>query len=67
MERVAALIDGLDLSAPEKAVLQARFGIPDGKPKTLEEICQHFNLTREQVRALEAPVLRQLRRPPNPP
>ena len=40
-----------------------RFGLKDGKPRTLEEVGQHFNVTRERIRQIEAKALRKLRHP----
>lgn len=51
------------LSPRERDVLRLRFGIDDGRPRTLEEVAQLFGVTRERVRQLEAKALRKLRRP----
>ena len=51
------------LSEREKRVLVLRFGLDDGQPKTLEDIGQEFNVTRERIRQIEAKALRKLRRP----
>ena len=54
----------LDILTPrEKRVLELRFGIEDGKPRTLEEVGQEFNVTRERIRQIEAKALRKLRHP----
>jgi RNA polymerase primary sigma factor len=51
------------LSDREREVLEMRFGLVDGKDHTLEEVGQHFNVTRERVRQIEAKALRKLRHP----
>jgi RNA polymerase primary sigma factor len=51
------------LSERERQVLSHRFGLQDGKAKTLEEIGDKFNVTRERVRQIEAKALRKLRHP----
>jgi RNA polymerase primary sigma factor len=53
----------LTLSEREEKVLRLRFGIGDGYPRTLEEVGQIFNVTRERVRQIEAKALRKLRHP----
>jgi len=56
--------DVLDtLTEREEKVLRLRFGIGDGYPRTLEEVGQIFNVTRERVRQIEAKALRKLRHP----
>ena len=47
----------------ERAILEMRFGLDDGRPKTLEEIGQTFGVTRERIRQIEAKTLRKLRHP----
>ena len=44
-------------------MLIERFGLLDGKPKTLEEVGVHFKVTRERVRQIEAKALRKMRHP----
>jgi RNA polymerase primary sigma factor len=51
------------LSDREREVLEMRFGLLDGKDHTLEEVGQHFNVTRERIRQIEAKALRKLRHP----
>ncbi len=51
------------LSDRERQVLMLRFGLQDGSPRTLEEVGQMFNVTRERVRQIEAKALRKLRHP----
>jgi len=51
------------LSEREQQVLLLRFGLQDGSPRTLEEVGQMFNVTRERVRQIEAKALRKLRHP----
>ena len=51
------------LSPREEKVLRLRFGLEDGKPRTLEEVGKEFNVTRERIRQIEAKALRKLRHP----
>ena len=58
------LIDVLDsLTAREAKVLKLRFGLEDGRARTLEEVGGEFNVTRERIRQIEAKALRKLRHP----
>jgi len=52
-----------ELTKREKKVLQLRFGLKDGHPRTLEEVGREFNVTRERVRQIEGKALRKLRHP----
>lgn len=51
------------LTERERKVLMQRFGLNDGKPKTLEEVGVEFNVTRERIRQIEAKALRKMRHP----
>ena len=51
------------LTEREKRVLKLRFGLEDGKARTLEEVGKSFNVTRERIRQIEAKALRKLRHP----
>jgi RNA polymerase sigma factor (sigma-70 family) len=51
------------LNSREQAVIRMRFGLDDGKPKTLEEIGRRFSVTRERIRQIEARALHKLRQP----
>lgn len=51
------------LSPREKRVLIMRFGLDDGKPKTLEEVGKEFKVTRERIRQIEAKAIRKLKHP----
>lgn len=51
------------LGAREKRVLQLRFGLIDGTPRTLEEVGKEFDVTRERIRQIEAKALRKLKSP----
>ena len=58
------LMGVLDTLTPrEKKVLSLRFGLEDGRQRTLEEVGQEFNVTRERIRQIEAKALRKLRHP----
>ena len=51
------------LTEREQKVLRLRFGLDDGRPRTLEEVGRQFNVTRERIRQIEAKALRKLRNP----
>ena len=51
------------LNERERAVIEQRFGLKDGNPRTLEEVGRQFNVTRERIRQIEAKALRKLRHP----
>ncbi len=51
------------LSPRERKVLMMRFGLEDGKPKTLEEVGKEFKVTRERIRQIEAKAIRKLKHP----
>ena len=58
------LVDVLSTLTPrEEKVLKLRFGIEDGRSRTLEEVGKEFNVTRERIRQIEAKALRKLRHP----
>jgi len=58
------LIEVLDtLTEREEKVLRLRFGLDDGRARTLEEVGKEFNVTRERIRQIEAKALRKLRHP----
>ena len=58
------LTDVLDTLTPrEEKVLRLRFGLDDGRARTLEEVGREFNVTRERIRQIEAKALRKLRHP----
>jgi len=58
------LVEVLSTLTPrEEKVLKLRFGIEDGRPRTLEEVGKEFNVTRERIRQIEAKALRKLRHP----
>ncbi|MBQ8092170.1 MAG: RNA polymerase sigma factor RpoD [Clostridia bacterium] len=60
-EQLMAVLD--TLTPREKKVLSLRFGLEDGRQRTLEEVGQEFNVTRERIRQIEAKALRKLRHP----
>jgi RNA polymerase sigma factor RpoD-like protein len=60
-EHVAAVLESL--TGRERRVLQLRFGLEDGRARTLEEVGREFNITRERIRQIEAKALRKLRHP----
>ena len=51
------------LTPREQKVIRLRYGLDDGSPKTLEQVGQEFNVTRERIRQIEAKALRKLRNP----
>ena len=58
------LLDVLDtLTDREKKVLMLRFGIEDGRARTLEEVGKEFSVTRERIRQIESKALKKLRHP----
>ncbi len=60
-EQVEDVLDSLSLR--ERRVLQLRFGLDDGRSRTLEEVGREFGVTRERIRQIEAKALRKLRHP----
>jgi len=60
-EQVEDVLDSL--SQRERKVLQLRFGLEDGRSRTLEEVGREFKVTRERIRQIEAKALRKLRHP----
>ncbi len=60
-EQIAEVLHTLTLR--EEQVLRLRFGLEDGRPRTLEEVGEAFNITRERIRQIEAKALRKLRHP----
>ena len=60
-EEIARLLAPLD--DREREILKLRFGLDRGEPRTLEEVGEHFNLTRERIRQLEARAMSKLRHP----
>jgi RNA polymerase primary sigma factor len=60
-EQVSDVLD--TLSPRERRVLQLRFGLEDGRSRTLEEVGREFSVTRERIRQIEAKALRKLRHP----
>lgn len=60
-EQLIAVLD--TLTEREEKVLRLRFGLDDGRARTLEEVGRKFNVTRERIRQIEAKALRKLRHP----
>ena len=60
-EQLASVLGSL--TPREEKVLRLRFGLDDGRPRTLEEVGKEFNVTRERIRQIEAKALRKLRHP----
>jgi len=60
-EQIGDVLD--TLSIRERRVLQLRFGLEDGRSRTLEEVGREFSVTRERIRQIEAKALRKLRHP----
>jgi RNA polymerase primary sigma factor len=60
-EQVEAVL--ASLNGRERRVLELRFGLADGRARTLEEVGKEFGITRERVRQIEAIALRKLRHP----
>ena len=60
-EELAAALESL--TERERSVVRLRFGLEDGRARTLEEVGKEFNVTRERIRQIEAKALRKLRHP----
>ena len=60
-EQMEVLLETLE--SRERQVIEMRFGLVDGQPRTLEEVGQAFGVTRERVRQIETKALRKLRHP----
>ncbi len=60
-QEIERLLEPLDLR--EREILRLRFGLDRGEPRTLEEVGEHFNLTRERIRQIEARAMSKLRHP----
>ena len=60
-DEISRLLAPLD--EREREILKLRFGLDRGEPRTLEEVGEHFNLTRERIRQIEARAMSKLRHP----
>lgn len=60
-EQIDDMLSGL--SERERSVLELRFGLRDGKPRTLEEVGRYFDVTRERIRQIEGKALTKLKKP----
>ena len=60
-EHISHLLEFLD--EREREILRLRYGLDRGEPRTLEEVGEHFNLTRERIRQIESRAMSKLRRP----
>ena len=60
-EQIRSVID--TLGDRERVVLRMRFGLDDGRPRTLEEVGRAYNVTRERIRQIEAKAIRKLKNP----
>ena len=60
-DEINAVLQGL--TEGEEKVLRLRFGLLDGRTRTLEEVGKEFNVTRERIRQIEAKALRKLKNP----
>ena len=60
-EQLSEVLD--TLTPRERKVLELRFGMVDGRCRTLEEVGKEFDVTRERIRQIEAKALRKLRHP----
>mgnify|MGYP000817803798 FL=1 len=60
-EQLTQVLDSL--ADRERKVIELRFGLVDGHPRTLEEVGREFGVTRERIRQIEAKALRKLRNP----
>ena len=60
-ERISEVLE--TLNERERQVIEDRFGLVNGYPKTLEEVGKAYNVTRERIRQIEAKALKKLRHP----
>ena len=65
LEELLHILDRINLTEREKQVIKLRYGLYDGKIKTLEEVGKEFNITRERVRQIEAKAIRKIRYSPH--